>query len=49
VPAQSRTQFTLRLAAAKDATPGIRHVAFDITRGGKRLGELFDCIVEVTP
>jgi hypothetical protein len=49
VPAQSRTQFTLRLAAAKDAPPGIRHVAFDITRGGKRLGELFDCIVEVVP
>ena len=47
VPAQSRTQFTLRLAAVPDATPGIRHVAFDITRGGKRLGELFDCIVEV--
>ena len=47
VPAQGRTQFTLRLAAAPDATPGIRHVAFDITRGGKRLGELFDCIVEV--
>jgi len=47
VPAQSRTQFTLRLAAAADAPPGIRHVAFDITRGGKRLGELFDCIVEI--
>ena len=49
VPGQTKTQFTLQLTAAADAQPGVRIVAFDITRGGKRLGELFDCIVEILP
>jgi glyoxylase-like metal-dependent hydrolase (beta-lactamase superfamily II) len=49
VAATTRVQFPLTLTAAADAEPGVRIVAFDITRGGKRLGEMFDCIVEVTP
>ena len=49
VAATTRVQFPLKLTAAADAEPGVRIVAFDITRGGKRLGEMFDCIVEVTP
>ena len=49
VAAQTVTHFMLKLTAAADATPGVRIVAFDITRAGKRQGELFDCIVEVVP
>ncbi len=49
VAGQTVTKFTLKVSADATTQPGIRHVAFDITRGGKRLGELFDCIVEVVP
>jgi glyoxylase-like metal-dependent hydrolase (beta-lactamase superfamily II) len=37
----------LRLTAAKDAAPGVRLVAFDVTRDGRRVGPLFDMTVEV--
>jgi len=49
VAAQTRTQFPLKLTADATAQPGVRIVAFDITRGGRRQGELFDCIVEILP
>lgn len=38
-----------RASAAPAPKPGVHIVAFDITRGGKRQGELFDCIVEILP
>ncbi len=49
VPAQTVGNFTLMLSADADAASGVHIVAFDITRDGKRQGELFDCIVEVQP
>ena len=47
--AEGRTHVPIRLKAAADAPPGVRIVAFDVTVDGKRLGEWFDCIVEVLP
>ena len=49
VAPQTVAHFVMKVSAEAAATPGIRHVAFDITRGGKRQGELFDCIVEILP
>jgi glyoxylase-like metal-dependent hydrolase (beta-lactamase superfamily II) len=40
--------YPIRLRADGDAETGVRLVAFDITRDGKRHGELFDCIAQVT-
>jgi hypothetical protein len=47
--AESRDQFKFRITAAPDAKPGVKLIAFDITRDGKRMGELFDAILEVEP
>ena len=44
---ESRGTFTIKVSAAADAPPGVKLVAFDITRDGRRYGELFDAIVEV--
>jgi glyoxylase-like metal-dependent hydrolase (beta-lactamase superfamily II) len=44
---EARSQFTVRLTAVPDAKPGVRIIAFDITRDGKRDGELFDAIVDI--
>jgi hypothetical protein len=47
--AETRRNFPLRLQATGEARPGVHIVALDITRDGKRHGELFDFIVEVVP
>ena len=49
VPAQTRMEFTMKLTAAPGANLGVHIVAFDITRDGKRQGELFDSVVEIVP
>lgn len=49
VAGQSRQPFPVRLRASRGAKPGIRIVAFDVTVDGTRLGEWFDCIVDVPP
>lgn len=46
---ECRQSFPLRLRANASARPGVRIVAFDVTRGSRRLGEWFDAIVEVRP
>jgi glyoxylase-like metal-dependent hydrolase (beta-lactamase superfamily II) len=46
---ESRGTFKIKVSAAADAQPGVKLVAFDITRDGRRYGELFDAIVEVKP
>ena len=46
---ETRRAFPLRLRATADAKPGVHIVALDITRDGKRFGELFDFVVEVVP
>jgi hypothetical protein len=47
VPPESRSSFTVRLEAAKDAAPGVRIVGLDVTLDGRRYGEWFDAVVEV--
>ena len=44
-----RRGFSVRVTAAPNHTPGVQLLGFDITRDGRRCGELFDAIVEVTP
>jgi glyoxylase-like metal-dependent hydrolase (beta-lactamase superfamily II) len=46
---EARTQLPLQIQAAPDAPLGVRIVALDVTLDGKRLGEWFDCVVEVVP
>ena len=46
---EARRAFPIRLRATADAKPGVHIVALDITRDGKRFGELFDFVVEVLP
>lgn len=46
---EGRQSFRLRLQADASARPGVRIVAFDVTRGGRRLGEWFDAVVAVQP
>jgi glyoxylase-like metal-dependent hydrolase (beta-lactamase superfamily II) len=46
---EARSRHVVRLHAAAATVPGVRLVAFDITRGGRRLGALFDAIIEVKP
>ena len=48
LPAESRKPFRIRLSAAADAAPGVRLVAFDATLDGRRYGEIFDAVVEIT-
>lgn len=43
----AREKSIVRLRSDRQAEPGVRIIAFDITRDGKRLGELFDAVVEV--
>ncbi len=49
VAPESRIAVPLRVRAAAEAKPGMHLVAFDVTRDNERLGEWFDCIVEVVP
>jgi hypothetical protein len=44
---ESSMSHTIELRAAANLEPGVRIVAFDITRDGMRYGELFDSIVDV--
>ncbi len=46
---EARRPFPIRLRATADAKTGVHIVALDITRDGKRQGELFDFVVEVLP
>lgn len=43
----SRKAFPVRLSALAGATEGVRLVGLDVTVDGLRLGEWFDCVVEV--
>ena len=47
--AEARGKFSFRITAAPDAKPGVKLIAFDITRDGVRQGELFDAILEIEP
>ncbi|HEX7897604.1 MAG TPA: hypothetical protein VF950_07570 [Planctomycetota bacterium] len=47
LPAETRRPSKIRLRG--DGEPGVKIVAFDVKMGGRRYGELFDLIVEVTP
>ena len=47
VPPGGTARVPLDISAAAGAAPGIRIVAFDVSRDGKRYGELFDMIVNV--
>ena len=47
LPAETRRPSKILLRA--DAEPGVRIVSFDITMDGRRYGQLFDLIVEITP
>ena len=40
-------ELAIKIRASADAKSGVKIVAFDITRDGARLGELFDVVVEV--
>jgi len=46
---EARGSFAFQVRAAPDAKPGVQIIAFDITRDGRRYGELFDAIVEIKP
>lgn len=46
---ERRSRLILRLTAAPEAGPGVRGVAFDVTRDGRWLGQWFDAVVEVRP
>ncbi|MCE9603625.1 MAG: MBL fold metallo-hydrolase [Planctomycetia bacterium] len=46
---ESRSEFKIRVRAGAEAPAGTRMIAFDITRDGRRYGELFDAIVEIKP
>jgi glyoxylase-like metal-dependent hydrolase (beta-lactamase superfamily II) len=48
LPRESKNQFPIRIRAAQDAEPGVHIIAFDITRNGRRYGQLFDAMIEVT-
>jgi len=47
--ASKREKFRLKVTATSEAKPGVQLIAFDITRDGRRYGELFDAIVEIRP
>ena len=47
--AEARAKFTVRLTATPGSKPGVQLVAFDISRDGKRKGQLFDAIIEIVP
>jgi glyoxylase-like metal-dependent hydrolase (beta-lactamase superfamily II) len=47
--AKARGVFRMTVKAAPDAKPGVHLVAFDPTLDGRRYGEWFDLVVEVTP
>jgi len=48
LPAGQRASFPIRLNASADARPGMCLVAFDVALDGRRYGEWFDAVVEVT-
>ncbi|HEX7897602.1 MAG TPA: MBL fold metallo-hydrolase [Planctomycetota bacterium] len=47
LPAETRRPSKIRVRG--DGDPGVKIVAFDVTMDGRRYGELFDLIVEITP
>ncbi len=47
IAGEASVAFPVEIEAAADAERGVHLVAFDITRGGLRQGELFDFIVHV--
>jgi hypothetical protein len=47
LPAETRRPSKIRVRG--EGEPGVKIVAFDITMDGRRYGQLFDLIVEVTP
>jgi hypothetical protein len=49
LPPEARRIEVIEIKVATDAMPGVRIVGFDVTRDGKRLGQMFDCIVNVNP
>ncbi|MCX8157934.1 MAG: MBL fold metallo-hydrolase [Verrucomicrobiae bacterium] len=49
LPAQARRAFPIQLQAAAHLAPGVYLAAFDVTLDGRRYGQRFDVIVEVTP
>jgi len=48
LPAGQRASFPIRLTASADAPPGVCLVAFDVALDGRRYGEWFDGVVEVS-
>lgn len=45
----SRGAYPIRIRATAAAKTGVNLVAFDVTRDGERLGEWFDCVLQVQP
>jgi glyoxylase-like metal-dependent hydrolase (beta-lactamase superfamily II) len=43
----SRSRYPVRIKADAKSSPGVRLIAFDISRDGQHQGELFDAIIEV--
>lgn len=46
---EARGAFPIHIRATAEAKAGVNLVAFDVTRDGERLGEWFDCILQVQP
>ena len=46
---EERKPFPIRIRATAEAKPGVHIIGLDITRDGKRYGELFDFVVEIQP
>ena len=46
--AESRQSYKVRVRAAADAKPGVCMIALDPTLDGRRYGEWFDAVLEIT-
>lgn len=46
---EARGAFPIHIRATAAAKAGVNLVAFDVTRDGERLGEWFDCVLQVQP
>ena len=49
IPGKARQTNSVRLKASEQASTGVQIVGFDVTLDGRRYGERFDMIVEITP
>ncbi len=49
LPPESRRTFSLSISASSEASSGVNIIGLDVTRDGKRFGELFDAVIEVQP